>query len=36
MRDDERIADEVDRQKAEAELAARQAEVNAAIANAQA
>jgi hypothetical protein len=36
MRDDERIAEEVDRKKYEAELAARQAEVSAAIADAQA
>jgi len=35
MRDDERIAEEVDRQKYETELAARQAEVHTAIADGQ-
>jgi hypothetical protein len=36
MRDDERIAEEVDQKKYEAELTARRAEVDAAIADAQA
>jgi hypothetical protein len=35
MRDDERIAEEVDRQKYEAELDARRAEVDAAITDAE-